>query len=633
LGTLLSLLVVNFSHAQKLVKDLKFTPENAKIEFTENETKGYLVEIGGPNTFYWSQEIEYTKDIILPNKMADGKDYADGTYTLQITPIYTLTAEQKQVLQQFRVSNDQKAIAQFRTENNLPTEADVYSVSFGIRNGHFVLPQQKEAKMNMPVMSSWNANHPSMYASINPIVAEIPTSLVKDNSGQSEDAQVIATDLVVQGSACFGFDCVNGESFGFDTNRLKENNLRIHFDDTSASASFPSNDWRIAANDTSNGGDNFLAIQDATAGTTPFKVEAGAGNNALHVDASGGNVGFGTATPVVELHVADGDTPTLRLEQNGSNGWTPQTWDIAGNETNFFVRDVNNSSNLIFRLRAGAPANSIFVQNNGRVGLGTDSPSDALHVKSGNVRIESGELILNNGGINLPTGNFTVGEGTSPLDVQGFAQFNGPVQITGTTTLRGNLTASNSTGSSTVFHIDHTNTRVGIGTSGPNHLLELSADDAVKPNGGSWSGPSDRRLKKDITSFTEGLSSIMKFRPVEYRYNGILGLPTNETFVGLIAQEVQEIAPHMIKDLNPDVKEGEEKYLAVNPTAMTYMLVNAVKEQQEIIQNQQAKIEALEGQLASIEALKAQVAALAEVENQSQGTDEGAVETIGEERD
>ena len=29
----------------------------------------------------------------------------------------------------------------------------------------------------------------------------------------------------------------------------------------------------------------------------------------------------------------------------------------------------------------------------------------------------------------------------------------------------------------------------------PGHLLELSADDAVKPNGGSWAGPSDRRLK------------------------------------------------------------------------------------------------------------------------------------------
>ncbi len=50
------------------------------------------------------------------------------------------------------------------------------------------------------------------------------------------DDQVIADDLIVQGSTCVGFDCVNGESFGFDTIRLKENNTRINFDDTSATA-------------------------------------------------------------------------------------------------------------------------------------------------------------------------------------------------------------------------------------------------------------------------------------------------------------------------------------------------------------------------------------------------------------
>jgi len=66
--------------------------------------------------------------------------------------------------------------------------------------------------------------------------------------------QVIADDLIIQGSACVGFDCVNGESFGFDTIRLKENNLRIKFEDTSISASFPSNDWQLTANDTTNGG-------------------------------------------------------------------------------------------------------------------------------------------------------------------------------------------------------------------------------------------------------------------------------------------------------------------------------------------------------------------------------------------
>ena len=145
-------------------------------------------------------------------------------------------------------------------------------------------------------------------------------SLVTDQDVE-DNAQVFATDLIVQGSACVGFDCATSESFGSDTFRLKENNLHIHFDDTSASASFPKNDWRISANDTSNGGGEYLAIQDATGNTTPFKIEAGAGNNAIYV-ASGGNVGIGTASPGgIELNVTDGDSPTVRLAQDGSAGF------------------------------------------------------------------------------------------------------------------------------------------------------------------------------------------------------------------------------------------------------------------------------------------------------------------------
>ena len=162
-------------------------------------------------------------------------------------------------------------------------------------------------------------------------------------------AQVFTQDVVVQGSICVGFDCVNGESFGSDTLRLKENNLRIHFQDTSNSASFPTNDWRITINDSTNGGANYFAISDTTSGRDPFKIEAGAGANSLYVD-DGGRVGLGTANPVVELHVVDGDSPTLRLEQDGFSGFSAQTWDVAGNETNFFVRDATNGSTLPFRI-------------------------------------------------------------------------------------------------------------------------------------------------------------------------------------------------------------------------------------------------------------------------------------------
>ena len=109
----------------------------------------------------------------------------------------------------------------------------------------------------------------------------------------------------------------------------------------------------------------------------------------------------GTSTPSTEIHVVDGDTPTLRLQQDGSSGFAPQTWDVAGNETNFFVRDVTNGSTLPLRIRPGAPSSSIFIDVDGKVGLGTSSPDYDLDIDNGTsssanfvVRGTSGSMIL-----------------------------------------------------------------------------------------------------------------------------------------------------------------------------------------------------------------------------------------------
>ncbi len=212
--------------------------------------------------------------------------------------------------------------------------------------------------------------------------------------------QVILDDLIVDGSACIGLDCVNGESFGFDTIRIKENNLRIRAQDTSTSASFPTNDWQITFNDSSNGGLNHFSIDDIDGGRTPFRIEAGAPSSSLYVD-DGGRIGLGTNTPVVDVHVKSGNTPTLRLEQDGTSGFTPQIWDVAGNETNFFIRDATNGSRLPFRIFPNAPTNSIAIEGTtGDVGLGTTSPVGALHISTGSADTD---LVLQQAGTDPET--------------------------------------------------------------------------------------------------------------------------------------------------------------------------------------------------------------------------------------
>ena len=209
---------------------------------------------------------------------------------------------------------------------------------------------------------------------------------------QAAADQVILDDLIVDGSACIGQDCVNGESFGFDTIRIKENNLRIRAVDTSSTSSFPSRDWQITFNDSANGGANKFSIDDIDAGRTPFTIEGEAPSHSLYVD-DGGRIGLGTSTPVVDVHVKSGNTPTLRLEQDGSSGFTPQTWDVAGNEAGFFIRDATNGSTLPFRIRPGAPSSAIDIAADGDVGIGTDSPQvtvgRGLHIKGTNTNKEA----------------------------------------------------------------------------------------------------------------------------------------------------------------------------------------------------------------------------------------------------
>src|SRR5690606_35934925 len=113
-----------------------------------------------------------------------------------------------------------------------------------------------------------------------------------------------------------------------------------------------------------------------------------------------------------------------------------------------------------------------------------------------------------------------------------------------------------------------------------------------------WTAPSDSRLKKDVHSYDEGLAELMKIRPVWYTYTGEAEMP-QITGVGLIAQEIQKIAPHMVKewtytpsskpdkefdpskDVLPDRSSESKTYLAVDASAITYMTINAIQEQQQ----------------------------------------------------
>ena len=276
-----------------------------------------------------------------------GLNLPDGQYIYELRVVPNLTREAKKALAASREKgNSDEVMRDLQSSGQLPTKLTVQSGSFLVEGGRVFVGAPEEGTEPR----GGNSNSAQSSSGIQSKRKGGGTFTIQD--------QVIADDLIVQGSACVGLDCVNNESFGFDTIRLKENNTRIKFEDTSTSTGFPSTDWQLTANDSASGGANKFSIEDITGAKVPFTITGNAPTNSIFVDSTG-RVGLRTSTPVLDVHVNTSNTPAHRLEQNSSGGFTAQTWDIAGNEANFFVRDVTGGSRLPFRIRPGAPTSSI----------------------------------------------------------------------------------------------------------------------------------------------------------------------------------------------------------------------------------------------------------------------------------
>jgi len=497
-------------------------------------------------------------------KLKDGLGDGQYTYELRVTPVFGPGV--KEALAAARAKgNSDEVRRDMQKRGLLPSQPLVQSGGFTVLNGSVVVAgvaeNQRSAKVNLlqPPRFPGATSGRASYA-----VNRHHPAFMFD--------QVIPDDLIVQGSVCAGLDCVNNENFGFDTIRLKENNTRIQFDDTSTSAGFATNNWQIRANNSASGGASFLAFVDQGAtgnsetGTIVFEVDAGAAANSIKVG-SNSKVGFRTATPVLDLHVSTTDTPAIRLEQNNSGGFTAQTWDVAGNEANFFVRDVTSGSRLPFRIRPGAPTSSVDIAADGNVGIGTASPTNAkMFIFGGNDAGTTNAIhISSSDGLQTEFGFLSANQATEYLRL---GYFNG-------TQLKN------------LFFDVGTTGRVGIGTNAPDQMLSVNGN-ASKVGGGSWQTFSDERLKNIKGQFRTGLNAVMQLRPLRYEYkkDNPLGINSDQEYVGFGAQAVQKIIPEA-------VSATQSGYLMVNNDPIIWTMVNAIQEQQKQIEQLKKEIQQL----------------------------------------
>lgn len=249
-----------------------------------------------------------------------------------------------------------------------------------------------------------------------------------------------------------------------------------------------------------------------------------------------------------------------------------------------------------FRVESDNDANAFFVNaGTDRVGIGTTLPLAKLHVIGGAIMPDFGSGL--SAGIRWQDNAF--GGGLDEAAIQYISE------VGENSTLR--ITNNNDWDDDISFHqmgadrMVINDGKVGIGTSAPTFQFEVATNSAAKPTSNTWTVTSDRRLKTDITPYANGLEDLMRIEPVWFTYNGKAGMPL-ETGVGVIAQDLQAIAPYMIKTWNyrePD--GGTTEYLGVDNGAMTYMLINAVKEQQGIIEDQRGEIDSLKSSLEALE--------------------------------
>ncbi len=435
----------------------------------------------------------------------------------------------------------------------------------------------------------WNGS----FVIINGNLSLSNTTLDTDITDNMVMDQVVADDMIIQSSLCVGMDCVNGESFSFDTMRLKENNLRIRFMDTSNSGSFPTNDWEITVNDSTNGGANYFAITDIDGSRKPFLIEAGARNNALYVDSSG-RVGLGTNNPSEDLHILYGDTPTIRLDQQGG-GWTPQIWDLAGNEANFFIRDVTNGGKLVFRIQPGAPVDSLTVKNDGKVGIGTWSPGANLEIRTTNTPVTlrlnrtDGHIWDLSGGAD----KFSIVDSTDGLEP--FVIENGAASNTLVLSSEGNLGVGTDDPTTKLF-VSGSTTLDGAVTVGGQ--LDVSGNASVDGNlvlEGYLSERSDVNAKENfkIVSGSEVLEKISQIPVTTWNYIDDAGT----THIGPMAQDFYAAFGVGLDDKHLSA-------LDVNGVALASIqeLNKIVEEKDAEISDLQADLNTMEARLSALEA-------------------------------
>ncbi len=143
-----------------------------------------------------------------------------------------------------------------------------------------------------------------------------------------------------------------------------------------------------------------------------------------------------------------------------------------------------------------------------------------------------------------------------------------------------------------VVVMDGDNDRVGINRTPTTYTLEVGGN-ASKSTPGDWESNSDRRIKTDIRDLKEAQSTLMKLRPVSYRYkpSWIKTHPDiqDQVYYHFIAQEYAEVFPEFVRESKEYLRGEDQGILQIDshPAQMIHLAAT----QELILENEQIKKE------------------------------------------
>ena len=346
--------------------------------------------------------------------------------------------------------------------------------------------------------------------------------------------------------------------------------------------------------------------------------------NVLELDINGVN---GT-TPIADLGPTDcrfAYSGAYKLYTTTTGITVANTIDFGGGNNDGII-EVSGSGDLIFKYKGSDPALTLdggaiktIVHNRldalGIVSISNPSNNESkLNIRddgtNGHIAFENSSEI--NGIIASGTDliNFRVGDGISMSDSPVLTLFSNRVGINTTSPnsnvaldIDGRVLIKDSTGVADLYLGNYaTANHFRFHTNNANTYFDMNCGNIYWRDGGSTrytffpstanmtvngtiTQNSDARVKENIVEISDCISKVQAMKGVYYNRTDF---NTEATKVGVIAQDVEAVLPELI------IESPEDGLKSVAYSELTAVLINAIKEQQEIIEDLKTRIEQLE---------------------------------------